>query len=324
MADRGNGKLPLTLYTYGPSLAEGYQLQRKIAKAGSYKNWRLNGEFIFTPEETPERFKILKPGDIAVMGFEGASIPTALHIDYLASDLPEDKALKIAADSLIGSRRGSMAQVTLAELAAMVGAINPAESHPIRRLLIEDDVIEVVQGDAQAQLRVFCRTGRTMSQEELKAARQKAEQTGNAGEELAADFLDSLVESGTISSYEWVSRQNAVAPYDFKIKSLSNGEILLDVKSTTGDFASPLHISMAEIVTMAEAIERYDLYRIYSLTDHGGKLRVAEDLRGFAKSLLSVMNSLPLGVRVDGISVDPTQLPFGDEVMISLPIGEDD
>ena len=59
MTDRGDGKIPVTLYIYGPGLYDAYQLQRKIIKTGSYKNWRLNGEFIFNPEDIPERFNSL-------------------------------------------------------------------------------------------------------------------------------------------------------------------------------------------------------------------------------------------------------------------------
>jgi hypothetical protein len=323
IAERNDGKLPLTLYTYGPGLAEAYPLQRKIIKSIGYKNWRLNGEFIFTPEETPDRFNVLKPNDIAIMGFEGAVSPTALHIDYLAEALDTDKALRDAADVMIGNQRGSMKEITLGELAALVQRVNPVENHPIRRFFVDSDVIEAVQGDAQARLRVFRRTGRIMSQEELKAARQKAEETGKAGEELIATYFEGRLEDQSINGYEWIAHQNAVAPYDFKLIDTSGFTSLLDVKSTTGAFSAPLHISMAEIDTMANTPERYDLYRVYSLDEKGGKLRIARDMRGFAKSLVDIFSALPTGVRIDGISLDPAQMDFGQEEYLTFPDDEE-
>ena len=323
VAERSDGKIPLTLYTYGPGLAEVYPLQRKIIKSETYKNWRLNGEFIFTPEETPERFNVLKANDVAVMGFEGSVYPVALHIAYLADTLDTDKALRDAADTIIGHRRGSMKEITLEELSMLVQRINPAENHPIRRFLVDPDAIEAVQGDAQARLRVFHRAGRTMSQEELKAARQKADEIGKAGEELIAAYFEDCLDNQAINDYEWVSRQNAVAPYDFKLLDTSGVTSLLDVKSTSKDFTAPLHISVAEIIVMANAPERYDLYRVYSLNEKGGKLRIARDMRGFAKSLIDVLGALPAGVQVDGISVDPARIKFEKEEYLAFPEDEE-
>jgi len=323
IAERSDGKIPLTLYTYGPGLAEVYPLQRKIIK--THKNWRLNGEFIFTPGDTPERFNSLEPGDVAIMGFEGAVSPTALHIDYLAGALETDRALRDATDAIIGNQSGSMKKITLEELSTLVQRVNPAENHPIRRFIVDSDIIEAVQGDAQARLRVFRRTGRAMSQEELKSARQKAEETGKDGEELIAAYFEDRLKKQIINGYEWISRQNAVAPYDFKMTDAFDVTSLLDVKTTSGGFSAPLHISMAEIDTMVNTPERYDLYRVYSLDKDGGKLRIAKDMRGFAKSLVNILNKLPVGTRIDGISIDPTQaqIRFEEEEFLIFPEDEE-
>lgn len=323
IADRGDASIPLVLYTYGPGLAEVHELRRKIIKSGSYKNWRLNGECIFPPDDAPDRYNVLKQGDIAIMAFEGASFPTALHIDYLAGDITEDRALKDAADAVIGNQRGSMKEISLTELTVLVERVNPVENHPVRRLLVDADVIEVVQGDAQARLRVFRRTGRAMSQDELKTARQKAEDIGRLGEALIDAHFEACHAAAKIAGYEWVSDKNAVAPYDFRVLAASGEKSLLDVKSTSGEFSAPLHVSMAEIMTMAEAPEQYDLYRVYALNEQGGKLRIAEGMRDFARTLLTVMSALPAGVRVDGISIDPTRLSFGAEQALTFPEEED-
>lgn len=323
IADRGDGKLPLTLYTYGPGLADVYPLQRKIIKNGAYKNWRLNGEFIFTPDESPTRFNLLKPGDIAVMGFEGSVWPTAIHIDYLAEAIDEDRALRDTADAIIPNKKGGMKEITLEELSALVERVNPVENHPLRRFIIDADVVETVQGDAQARLRVFRATGRSMSQEELKTARQKAEETGASGEALVAAYFENHKAAQLIQEFEWISSQNAVAPYDFKLTEIGGLKALLDVKSTTADFKAPIHISMAEIYTMATASERYDIYRVFYLREEGGKLRIARDMRSFAKSINDALSALPDGVRIDSVSVDPTKIHFDGEVDLAFPDDDD-
>lgn len=313
IAERSDGKIPITLYTYGPGLAEVYPLQRKIIKTHAYKNYRLNGEFIFDPEEAPDRFNSLKPSDVAVMGFEGNVYPTALHIAYLAANLDTDKSLCEAILGYIGNQRGGMKEITLDALIDLVQKTNPVDSHPIRRFILDTDLIQAVQGDAEAKLRAFKGSGRTMSKQELISAKQRADETGNAGEELVASYLEMCMKRQNLRGYEWVSSENAIAPYDFCITDNSSVRSVLDVKTTSGGFSAPLHISMAEVITMANIPERYDLYRVYDLNGQSGKLRIAKDMRDFAKSLTGVFSGLPKGVRVDGISVDPSVVPFADD-----------
>lgn len=253
------------------------------------------------------------------MGFDGASYPTALHIDFLCEDNTEDYKLKKAADLIIGNIRGSMKDISLNDLINLVSESQIVENHPIRRFLLDGDVVDAVQGDAQARLRVFRQSGRSMSQDELKSAKQKAEGIGNAGEELIAMYFESLIETGNIAGYEWVSRHNAIAPYDFKLTTPAGDSQILDVKSTQSTFTTQLHISMAEIIVMANSPERYDLYRVYDLTEKGGKLRISTNLKPFAQSLVDTLQQLPAGIRIDSISVDPNQLSFGQEVDILFP-----
>lgn len=58
IADRQDGRIPLDLQIYGPGHKELHNLQRKIIKIGSYKNWRLNGEFIHNPIDERRAGKI--------------------------------------------------------------------------------------------------------------------------------------------------------------------------------------------------------------------------------------------------------------------------
>src|SRR5688500_2960249 len=50
IAAESDGRLPIDLVIHGPGLRPPVNLQRKIIKHGSYKNWRLDGEFIYNPE----------------------------------------------------------------------------------------------------------------------------------------------------------------------------------------------------------------------------------------------------------------------------------
>jgi hypothetical protein len=91
MALSRGGKFPLDLFLYGPGLKGEYNLQRKIIKWGSYKNWRLDGEYVTNPLEDDTRFNVLTPGDLAVVMFAGDMIPTSAKIVCLSDNVPEDK-----------------------------------------------------------------------------------------------------------------------------------------------------------------------------------------------------------------------------------------
>lgn len=74
-------KCPIALHLYGPGLLDAHVLQRKILK--QQKNWRLNGEYIYPPEDNPHRYEDLQPNDIAVIGFVGDPYPSLVLIDFL-------------------------------------------------------------------------------------------------------------------------------------------------------------------------------------------------------------------------------------------------
>ena len=80
-------EMPVSIGIFGPDVKTELSLARKIIKGAAYKNWRLNGEFIFNPAGDPERFNVLRPDDLAVMEFSGEAHPTSLRIFLLASDL---------------------------------------------------------------------------------------------------------------------------------------------------------------------------------------------------------------------------------------------
>lgn len=73
-----SGKVPVDISVFGPNGKGLQNLQRKIVKFGTYKNWRLNGEFIYNPNEDPGRYNVLSPGDFAFLEFSGAALPASL------------------------------------------------------------------------------------------------------------------------------------------------------------------------------------------------------------------------------------------------------
>lgn len=314
-----DSKYPVSLYLYGPGVAEAHILQRKILKTPSYKNWRLNGELIYPPEDDPERFNVLEPGDLALMGFEGASYPTAVYIDFIARNNSDDKSLFDPLDNFLGRPYGNMKRITINELENLVDRLDLPHNHPIYRYIINEDLIETVQGDAEAQLRVYRKTGRVMSSDELKNAKQKSDETGRRGEELVAFYLQKMLIDGDIIEYEWTSKENSIAPYDFKIRLSDGKKLRIDVKSTTGNFSTPLHISTAELITMAEnAIYDYLLYRVYNLTEDGGMVRVSNPMSDYAQTVLKIFCEFPLGTRVDSISCSPEKIAFNEEISLNF------
>lgn len=311
-----DAKLQVSLCIYGPGFADAHTLQRKIIKSETYKNWRLNGELVYSPEDNLSRYDMLKPDDIALMGFQGQNSPEVVCIDFISVNNKDDELLHDAFSKFIGSAYGNMKKITAAELNEIVAMVAPDESHPVFRFTLDEDIAEAVAGDPEAALRVYKRSGRVMTKEELLSAKQKADGTGSDGEELVAQYLGHQVDDGQIADFEWISRENAIAPYDFKIINLDGTNTFLDVKSTKSAFSATLHISMAELITMARVEEEYTLYRIYDLTEKGGKLRISQGMRTFARSVLEKLNVLPINVRVDSISHIPDEDTFGNEITV--------
>ena len=79
-------KLGIDLWIAGPAAAQPVNLQRKIIKGASYKNWRLDGEIVHNPEDQPDRFNVLVPGDIALLGLEGDLFPDTVSLVLLVAN----------------------------------------------------------------------------------------------------------------------------------------------------------------------------------------------------------------------------------------------
>jgi len=105
VAKARDGRLPIDLYLYGPGLASEINLQRKIVKHGTYKNWRLDGEFIFNPGDDPLRFNLLEPDDFVIFEFIGETYPEVLKAVFIANSIPTDQSIHNACNKAIGDNR---------------------------------------------------------------------------------------------------------------------------------------------------------------------------------------------------------------------------
>jgi len=321
VAEDHDGRLPLDVTIYGPGGKTGLNLQRKIIKFGTYKNWRLNGEFIYNPQSDPQRFNQLRPDDLALFEFSGGVVPAAAKIFLISTHHTEDVSLHQALDELLGEDK--MMSLTQDQLKQLVNSATISQEHPLRLLAIDEILEDAAQGGITSLERLWAGVARQkLSHEALQRARRNAENVGQIGEEFVNAHLNRIRQAGDIEEYEWTSVDNAVAPYDFKVKEKGT-DILLDVKATAGDFTRNIHISMNELRQMANGAERYDLWRVYMISGTEAKLRIANEMRAFARTVLDALKQLPQGVNPDGFSVDPDTLPFGKEMLIMGPEEDD-
>jgi len=324
--DINQNRIPLDLSIFGPGKAELHNLQRKILK--QQKNWRLDGELIHNPTEEKNRYDSLRKGDFAIIEFSGDSQPYAARMYLIASSLSEDMALHKDLEEQYGSAfsaRKGMEAVDPDALASLITQLDLEDGHPLLDLVGTDVLEDVVQGGIEGfrQLKKR-RKARGLGRDEFEKARRSAEQTGRLGEEILKSWFEAEMEQAKIPGFRWDSDDNAISPFDFSI--VDNGDILrkIDAKSTTGDFRNPIHVSLAELLEMAEGGTPYDIYRLYFVMPESASMRIARDVGVFAKSVLDALTSLPSGVYVDGVSIGPDRLCFSDEIIIDFSTPAED
>lgn len=310
-----DGRIPLDLFIYGPGIRGEYNLQRKIVKQPSYKNYRLNGEFVFNPDEDPQRFNIIRPSDIVIFEFIGEITPKRAKMILLAQDETNDFTLFRVFDTLLGSQK--MVSLTEFELTKAIADANPSGSHPINELTLIADLEDASKGGDYGIRRLMLRpSGRRVSRSDLYRARENADRIGDLGETFVGIFLSSLQSKDEIREFARESVNNAIAPYDFDLVQADGEPVLVDAKSTEGEFDRIIHISINELRQMASGPSRYDIYRIYEMTQDQAKLKIVRNMKEFAEKILAIMAQLPEGVSSDGIAIRPSVLPFETEEYI--------
>jgi hypothetical protein len=312
------GRIPIDLYVYGPGLAAELNLQRKIIKVGSYKNWRLDGEFIYDPEVNPERFHSLVPDDIVLLEFTGEIVPNSMKAFFLSQATKEDFGAYQVFSDYLGA--DSMRTISYAEIEAYIKEANPPETHSLYELLLEADIEDAAEGGAEGITRLYSRrAGRRLSRIELASALRRVEEIGQLGEELVNAHFERERTEGKISSFGWESIDNAVAPFDFWCEQ-AGLRMLIDVKATSGEFERNIHVSLPELRLMRDSAEQYVIYRIYEIVGNTAKLRKSEPVRNLASSVLKGLEALPKGVTSDGVSFSPEILQFGAETDVTLSL----
>jgi hypothetical protein len=317
-------RFPIDVFIYGPGLEREHNLQRKIVKTLGAKNWRLNGEIVENPEDSPQRFNALAANDFAIFDFNEGIIPVSLTLVFIAAAISEDKDIQQAFDLLLGEN--SMIALSPARLEDVAKRVNLVPEHPIYRLTLDTDMLssdveDIALGGSPGRARLTSwSSSRKISRTDLQKAKESADLVGLQGEQYVNDYLLVLKREGRIHDFEWISDKNAINPYDFWISLSETIRILVDVKSTQGEFERTLHVSFNELLRMREGPERYDIYRVFDMKEETAQLRIAEGIGTWANQMLQVLEGLPAGISSDSISFSPTILPFGPNIV--LKIGE--
>lgn len=313
--DSGSYKVGLTLI--GPGEVAPLKITRKILKNPAYKNWRLNGE---TVDKEEERFRILQAGDYAVMVFEGEQVPVDLDIVFVARSLPSDDALCKAIERFIPPiGRQSMKALTAIDIQALAEDGNLYSNHFLRTLVIDNDLIEAAQGMDSASQRFITRVGRKVriDKETLQKARAQGEAIGELGESLVDIYLERRLQTKQLKSFVWLAKINAISPMDFEATSASGDTESVEVKTTSGEFERPFHVSLSELREAVTGKRVYRIYRVYDASREGALMRISNDFRPLAQSILTAFQHLPEGVAPDSVTVAPRLLSFGKEVKLN-------
>ncbi len=311
-----NNQLGIDLWITGPGTAPPLNLQRKIVKGTSYKNWRLDGEFVHNPEGAPKRFNVLEPGDLAVFGFDGDLEPDTVTLLLVAQGVQEDTALFHGLHGLL--KDDSMIVLENDSLRGLCVSLTISQDHPVWQLVSDDDLVEAASGQAPALERLLKR-GRAayLSPQALRKAKRAAEEIGQLGEELFDYYLRTRLSAQEISDYTWVSAVNAVAPYDFRVLAGNSWE-KFEVKTTSGSFNREYYLPLSELREMARKEGAYRIVRIYDASPDGAKARLSHELHAYGRSIIAALAGLPEGVTPNGVTIVPDALMFGDEFAISV------
>ena len=90
---------------------------------------------------------------------------------------------------------------------------------------------------------------------------------------------------------------------------MGDSQMKIDVKSTRGPFSTNFHLSLAEAIDAATSEIPYHVWRISRLSDDAADLHKSEDIREFARDLVTAHNgAMPGRVQADSFSI-PVDTP---------------
>ena len=319
-------EIALPMVVYGPAGKGAHTVTRKIIKNPTYKNWRLNGETIPGPAGDTSRYDNVKPGDMAIMVFKGETSPSGMDLILVSQKEPADTGLHSALSALFGNK--SMIAVTPAQITAAASTASVPESHPVLIAAADPEMEAALEDAAQGGLEgtgklLTNRASRKISKADLTKTKVKAELTGQDGEGLLNGYLAALRASGHLADYKWAAAENAISPFDFDITDTLGQRTLIDAKATNGPFENAIHLSLAEVIEAAGPIP-YRIYRLFELDADGGKLRKSDNITLLAQKLKLIHEKhMPVGIRIDGFSINPSALSWSaEEILVRQEDGD--
>jgi hypothetical protein len=159
----------------------------------------------------------------------------------------------------------------------------------------------------------------SISQAEIDRRQERAREIGQHGEALINRYFEAKRRSGQIILFHWKSQANAGSPYDFWIKD-KHGFTQIEVKSTTGEFATEFFISKSELECMRSSSIPHSVYRVFGIEREIPALRICKDARIWAECVLAATSRIPDGVRVKDFTVSPLVLEFETDEIPLAPL----
>lgn len=141
---------------------------------------------------------------------------------------------------------------------------------------------------------------------DIEKAKRNLAIIGKKGEELVNAHLERELNAQRISSFVWLNKdKESGLPYDFILNVNCANKQYIDVKSTRFDFNQNIVFSSQEahFVNEVPCGEAYSVYRIFSMDETGGTLRICKDCSGY----MAVLNK-SISVFKQDICKSKTQL----------------
>jgi hypothetical protein len=209
LALTSGNEMPVSVRIFGPGIKPELPLARKIIKGAAYRNWRLNGEFIFNPSGDADRFNVLLPGDLAILEFVGEPHPTSLQMFLLASNLPCDSRVLSRLNEVLGDR--SMVALSKRALASAIDSADLPPDHPLNELLLDTSLEDAALGGYRGVRDLLKRSsGSKLTRHELVRAWDEAYRTADLGTELVFGYLRAQLTAGALTGVEWPSKEHVI------------------------------------------------------------------------------------------------------------------
>jgi hypothetical protein len=141
-------------------------------------------------------------------------------------------------------------------------------------------------------------------------ANKRFQETGKKGEELIAEYFDSLISKKQIFAYNWYNQSMETGlPYDFHLQMNDQNTIFIDVKSTNFKFEQPMIFSNQEI-DFINNTPNYNIYRVYDLSEEITipKLKICENVKNLANEIKPHFDVLKNSLEIQNIKLQTAKM----------------